>query len=68
MLLGKLNSKKDRTIFLYFAAFFMAFAINCWWTALPFIIVRLDGTESDVGNCFALYLGLYGLGCIISGP
>ncbi|MBN1766199.1 MAG: MFS transporter [Sedimentisphaerales bacterium] len=67
MLSGKFNSVRNSNLLLFFAAFTMAFAINSWWTALPFIIVRLGGNESDVGKCFALYLGIYGLGCIVTG-
>ncbi|OHB60848.1 MAG: hypothetical protein A2167_00960 [Planctomycetes bacterium RBG_13_46_10] len=39
--------------FLYGAAFMMSIAISVWWTAMPFIVRNIGGTESHVGYAWA---------------
>lgn len=41
---------------LYTVAFFMALSLSTWWTAMPFIIQRLGGTEEHVGLALALHM------------
>ena len=45
----------------------MAFTLGTWWVAVPFILKRLGGSETDVGNIFAAQMSCYALGCMIAG-
>jgi MFS family permease len=38
---------------LYGAAFAMSIAISVWWTAMPFVVRNIGGTESHVGYAWA---------------
>lgn len=44
---------------LYVSAFAMALGLSTWWTAMPFIIRRLGGTEEHVGLALALHMTGY---------
>ncbi len=44
---------------LYTSAFAMAMSLSTWWTAMPFIIRRLGGTEEHVGLAPALHMTGY---------
>ena len=58
---------ESRTIFLYIAAFCMAFGINTLWVALPFIIKFMNGTDANIGFCYGLHVGIYALFILLSG-
>jgi len=58
--------RKNNLPLLYVAAFLMAFVLGgIWWVALPFIVKRLGGSDANVGQCFALHMGLYMGGCLL---
>ncbi|MBN1845884.1 MAG: MFS transporter [Sedimentisphaerales bacterium] len=57
---GLLVSGPD-VLFLYAAAFFMAFGSGQWWLALPFIVNLFGGSDSQVGLCLAANMGVYAL-------
>lgn len=50
----------------YPIGFFNGFGVVGWWTALPFIIVHLGGSDVDVGWCFGIYTGMYLVGCLLA--
>ena len=62
-----LASDRD-TIFLYAAAFLLAFGGGHWWLALPFIINDLHGTDAQVGLGLAANMGMYALSVMIVTP
>jgi len=45
----------------------MAFSLGTWWVSLPFIIKYFNGSDADVGTCFALHMGVYACGCLLTG-
>jgi len=49
---------------LYGAAFWMSLALNGLWTAMPFVIRNIGGTEKQVGYTWAAYMSGY-LGCLL---
>lgn len=63
---NKRTIQRDETKPLCLAMFCMAFLQGIWWIAIPFIINRLHGSDAQVGNCCALQLGGYIVGCLIA--
>jgi len=69
-----LNSEKsmlasDRdALFLYAAAFLLAFGGGHWWLALPFIVNLFGGSDTQVGMCLAANMGMYALSVMIATP
>ena len=55
-----LASDRD-ALFLYAAAFLLAFGGGHWWLALPFIINQLHGSDTQVGMGLAANMGMYAL-------
>jgi MFS family permease len=53
--------------FLYGAAFTMAIAISVWWTAMPFVVRNIGGTESHVGYAWAANMFGYMLCLLLTG-
>lgn len=54
--------------FVFFLALFFASAhVAAWLVSLPFIIKRLGGSDTEVGICIGMYMGLYSVGCLFSG-
>ena len=51
---------------IYPVGFFNCLGCTGWWTALPFIIVHLGGSDADVGWCFGFYTGMYLVGCLLA--
>jgi MFS family permease len=45
----------------------MAFSLGMWWVSLPFIIKHFEGSDADVGYGFALHMGAYACGCLLTG-
>ena len=62
-----LASDRD-AIFLYAAAFLLAFGGGHWWLALPFIINHLHGSDTQVGMGIAANMGMYALSVMIATP
>ncbi len=52
---------------LYGAAFCMALALNALWTAMPFVIRNIGGTESHVGYAWAANMLSYMFCLIVTG-
>jgi MFS family permease len=55
---------------LYLAAFAMSAALGIWWTAMPFILRNIGGTEEHVGyapaaNMFGYMCGLFVMGSLL---
>lgn len=54
--------------FMFFSALFFASAhVAAWLVSLPFIIKRLGGSDTQVGICIGMYMGLYSVGCLLTG-
>jgi len=53
--------------FLYGAAFTMSIAISVWWTAMPFVVRNIGGTESHVGYAWAANMFGYLLCLLLAG-
>ena len=62
-----LASDRD-AIFLYAAAFLLAFGGGHWWLALPFIVNLFGGSDTQVGMCLAANMGMYALSVLIATP
>lgn len=62
-----LASDRD-VVFLYAAAFLLAFGAGHWWFALPFIVNRFQGSDTQVGMCLAAFMGTYALSVMIATP
>jgi MFS family permease len=63
---NSIRSRWDGGFGVYPMGFLCALGTTCWWTALPFIIVRLGGSDGDVGLTFGIYTGTY-LACCLLG-
>ena len=50
---------------LYAGGFFQSFFFGIWVVALPFVIKRLSGLDSDVGLCVGLGFGGYVAACLL---
>jgi MFS family permease len=62
------QAKTARSIrLLYGAAFMMSIAISVWWTAMPFIIRNIGGTESHVGYAWAANMLGYMVCLLVAG-
>ena len=57
----------DQARRIFASAFMMAFSLGIWWVSLPFIIKYFHGSDADVGTCFALHMGVYVCGCLLTG-
>jgi len=61
------SSGGDSAKLLYVVAFLMSFGNGVLWVSWPFVIKGLNGTAADVGNCFALHMGIYMCTCLAIG-
>ncbi len=52
---------------LYVAAFFQAGAGGIWFVAMPFVVKRLGGTDTQLGLCLGLWFVAYLIGCLTAG-
>lgn len=53
---------------LYGAAFMMAISLNAWWTAMPFIVRNIGGSEDHVGYAWAANMFGYLICLLLAGP
>lgn len=52
---------------LYTAAFFQSGAGGIWFVAMPFVIKRLGGSDTQLGLCLGLWFVAYLIGCLGAG-
>ena len=52
---------------LYGAAFMMSIALSVWWTAMPFIVRNIGGSEGQVGYAWALNMLCYIVCLLLAG-
>ncbi|UCG60091.1 MAG: MFS transporter [Phycisphaerales bacterium] len=52
---------------LYGAAFAMAICLSVWWTAMPFVMRNIGGTEAHVGYAWAANMLGYMCGLLLAG-
>lgn len=63
----KILLKSPHPLPLYTAAFFQSAAGGIWFVAMPFVIKRLGGSDTQLGLCLGIWFVAYLSGCLTAG-